>query len=315
MLVRLASVGAKRFLTFWENRCDALINLFSLIALIELSKTYLSTEYEYSKSGPHTVPLGWFLFIESGRLFKIFFMFNDVKIFEHMIAVLIRASFVYFSVIYFFAVFAFSFFCNALDPVAAEAADRSQDDAAQWVEYQNILNFKTLLQSIFTLFELSLLGNWSMVMDAAVATGRPVAAYLFFYTYRLTVTLFVLPILISFIIQVFLSALTLREKELAAEKEGRRLALKNPKRDGTGGAGSKTEVGRRRGWWRHSRLRRFYPQYSTFPVFSPFPEIPPAGDWSRDGCGCGYSYRHRRRHRDEYRYRHRHKYRCGRGAG
>lgn len=215
LAVRVLAVGLRRFVSFYENRGDAVLNLCSLVALIELGKQYCRADYQYSDS----LPMGWYLLFQACRLFKIFFAVNDVRVFEHMRPVLIRATFVFFSFVYFFSIFGYSFFCNALDPYDAQHTNQS-NDANQWVQYKNLLNFNTLLQSMFTLFEMSILGNWSIVMDAAVAsTDHPASAYIFFYTYRLVITLFVLPILLSFIIQVFLSALNMREREIKKEKE------------------------------------------------------------------------------------------------
>jgi hypothetical protein len=214
LAVRVLAVGVRRFASFYENQGDSLLNLLSLIALVELGKQYCSAHYDYS----HSLAMGWYLLFQALRLFKVFFAVNDVRVFEHMRPVLIRASFVYFSIIYFFSIFGYSYFCHAMDPVDALNTSTS-NDASQWVQYQNLLNFNTLLQSVFTLFQLGILGNWSIVMDAAVAsTTQPASAYIFFYTYRLVITLFVLPILLSFIIQVFLSALNICEREVRQEK-------------------------------------------------------------------------------------------------
>lgn len=213
LFVRIIAVGVRRFVSFYENRGDTLLNIFSLIAIIKLGSEYYSKTYDFENS----LSMGWYLLFQCGRLFKLFFAVNDVKIFEHMRPVLIRASFIYFSIIYFFAIFGYSYFCHALNVEDATNTSES-NDANQWVQYSNLLNFNTLLQSMFTLFEVSILGNWSIVMDAAVvSTNKPASAYIFFYTYRLVITLFILPILLSFIIQVFLSALSMREKELAEE--------------------------------------------------------------------------------------------------
>lgn len=212
--MRIIAVGLRRFVSFYENRGDTLLSILSLIAIIKLGEEYFSNTYDFHTS----YAMGWYLLIQCGRLFKLFFAFNDVKIFEHMRPVLIRASFIYFSIIYFFAIFGYSYFCDALDVEDAKNTTQG-NDANQWPQYSHILNFKTLLQSMFTLFQISILGNWSIVMDAAVAsTTKPAAAYIYFYSYRLLITLFILPILLSFIIQVFLSALAAREKEVQDEE-------------------------------------------------------------------------------------------------
>jgi hypothetical protein len=213
--VRILAVGVRRFASFYENRADSIMNIFSLVALVKLGVLYCSSTYQYDG----TLSMGWYLLIQSFRLFKLFFAVNDVRVFEHMRPVLIRASFIYFSIVYFFSIFGYSYFCNALNTTDATNTSTS-NDASQWVPYNNLLNFNTLLQSLFTLFEISILGNWSIVMDAAVAsTHDPASAYIFFYTYRLVITLFILPILLSFIIQVFLSAQNQREAELRAGRE------------------------------------------------------------------------------------------------
>ena len=64
-------------------------------------------------------------------------------------------------------------------------------------------------------------------MDAVVVSiPNDARAYIFFYTYRLFVTLLVLPILVSFIIQAFLSALSKREKEKKADALAQHAAAK-----------------------------------------------------------------------------------------
>lgn len=231
MIMQIVARGFKRFFTFAENLIDTAINIASFILLLNVSYYYYQEDYDFSMSANVTV----YMLFQCARLYKLFFLFNDVEILEHIYPVLIRGTFIYFSVIYFFAVFGYEFFCNALD--YDDALNSSENsDASQWAAYQNLLNFRTLLQSIFTLFEMSILGNWSIVMDAAAVSandfGGQLSAYFFFYTYRLIITLCVLPILVSFIIAAFLSAIGKKEKmDKMKADENRRLRRENGEED------------------------------------------------------------------------------------
>lgn len=143
-------------------------------------------------------------------LLKLFFQFNDsdFHLTNHIYPVLIRAALLYACVLYFFAMFAQTMFCGWIDIEKVENVTNEQSDASNWPPFKNLLNFNTFLQSLFTIFEMSLLANWSMVMDAAavsVNTTTSYVPYFFFYFFRLTLTLCVLPILVSFMMQAYLS--------------------------------------------------------------------------------------------------------------
>lgn len=88
------------------------------------------------------------------------------------------------------------------------------DDFIQpWVTYANELNFRTFGGTLFTMFEISILGNWSAIMNSARKEER-VPPLVFFFFFRLTMLLCIYPILNSFIIAAYIARKDLREKQL-----------------------------------------------------------------------------------------------------
>lgn len=186
MFVQIVAFGTDAYLAVTTHKIDVLINICTLIALIVVG------------TAPSDGAITALIVAEFARFFRLFFVFNDVDIFEMLVPVLMRAACLYFSMLFFFAVFAHNFFCESLENPVHPVGD---DDASDWLNYADLLNFSTILQSLLTLFEMSILGNWSIVMDAS-ARNAGVASYLFFYFFRLLMTLNVLPVLIGFIMQV-----------------------------------------------------------------------------------------------------------------
>ena len=98
MLVKLRAIGYLRYFTFYENTFDAALNVSSLVTYIALSFEYLQPDYSFHVSSA----FGWYLLVQCFRMLKVFFLVNDIKIFEHMMPVLARATLIFFSVVYFF---------------------------------------------------------------------------------------------------------------------------------------------------------------------------------------------------------------------
>ena len=204
LFIRVVGFGFTEALKTNYTKAELLINITSIISLCILGQNHRG-----SKDGALIATL----IIQSARFFGLFFVVNDVDIFEMMYPILIRAGFIFFSVIYFFAIFAHAFFCDSLSVSAASGGD---DDSSQWVQYADQLNFSSYLISMYTLFEIAILANWSIVMDAAARVAGT-GSYVFFYSFRLMVTLFVLPLLTGFIMQAFLAAR--RKKAWMVEEE------------------------------------------------------------------------------------------------
>jgi hypothetical protein len=205
MLVR---IGEKRSFRIYirasTKRMQVFINVASLVFGL---LTGYSAEYSSAR-------MTIFLVIQMLRFFRIYRFVESFHIYETMLPVFSYVFFLIFSIIYFFAAFAWNRFCSAM--VVANAED-NDDDSSSWVNYFNQLNFTTFPQSVYTLFQVSILGSWSMVMSTA-AKVYPVASLLFFYTYRLVMTLSVMPLLFSFIIQIFIIRRDMQEKAAAAQR-------------------------------------------------------------------------------------------------
>lgn len=189
------------------NRLNLVVNIASLVALCVLGTN--------QQGDSKTSTIIAVLLIQSTRLLNPFFVINDLSIFEKILPILLRSAFIYFSVIYFFAIFAHQFFCGDLN---VDLASEGDDDSVNWVKFSGMLNFDTFLQSLFTMFEISVLANWSIVMDAAAKVAKT-KAYIFFYLFRLVVTLNVLPLLLGFIMQAFLAARKEQALQLKLRKQ------------------------------------------------------------------------------------------------
>jgi hypothetical protein len=149
------------------------------------------------------------------RLIRVFLPFNASKALRTLLPLLFRVLFLVFTVIYFFANFGYYRFCNSF---SVEQANEVDDWAGRWVPYEKQLNFNTMTQTMYTLFIVAILGNWSFVMRAAMLSEAAAAAAIYFYSYRLVMTLVVLPILTSFIIQAY-NARSARLDEMEQERK------------------------------------------------------------------------------------------------
>ena len=129
-----------------------IINVITLVLMIRIGKIN-----EDQVNSSEFIVL---VVLQSVRIIRFFKHLRDSKLFNSILPLLFRVVLLVTSVIYFFAVFAHNRFCNTLQESAAEGND---DIADQWVQYSNLLNFETFPLAMFTLFEISLLGNWSMV--------------------------------------------------------------------------------------------------------------------------------------------------------
>ncbi|RYH20552.1 ion transporter [archaeon] len=136
-----------------------------------------------------------------------------------------RALFLFFLVLYIWSVMAQTAFCGVLsddDDNVTISDGFTDDDASSWDQFNEILNFNNYAQSIFTMFEVAVLGSWSMIMDATVQrTSRKVPTYMFFFSFRLMMVLMILPLLVSFMVRSII-ALNDRVSTLHRERKQRR---------------------------------------------------------------------------------------------
>jgi len=210
MLVRLVALGEIAFMRRESYIARALINITSLVCMWMLGLSI-------PKSSP---VLDVLVFVQCSRLFLLFWVEQGASAISKILKVAARCLFLLFSVIFFFSIYAQSSFCNAIDPARVEAAlivetpsgpQLATDDSYAWVNFQDILNFESYLQSMYTLFEVAVLGSWSMIMDAA-AKSDPVKAFGFFYPFRLAIILAVLPLLNGLVIRSYVLIMDQSEK-------------------------------------------------------------------------------------------------------
>lgn len=88
-----------------------------------------------------------------------------------------------------------------------------------WYPFANELNFSTGVSSLLTMFELATLGNWNMVLSAAESLSCAesqwactAAVEIFFFAYRIIMTMIFVPILTGFLIESFVTNFDTYEK-------------------------------------------------------------------------------------------------------
>ena len=156
------------------------------------------------------------LVVQVFRFFRSFCFLRDYDFMMSLLPLIVRMLLLYASIIYFFAVIGHTRLCNSF-PSDMDTAD-VDDDGASWEEFSGLLNFSTLLKTFYTLYEVSILGNWSIVMGAA-SRQEPVVSFLFFLPYRLLMAMLVIPLLFSFIMQAFIAHRDkLERKEIVVDK-------------------------------------------------------------------------------------------------
>lgn len=180
------------------------INILTLIVMIDMGAS------PNRHSGFRYYAL---VILQMSRFSRLIRFVQGFSTFNAIAPLMFRVSFIIFAVIYFFAGFAHNRMCGSL---SADKIVDEDDDSEMWLRYQDVMNFNTYLQSIFTLYQTAILGNWSPIMGAAAQTD-PVLSLIFFYTYRLTMTLAILPLLFAVIIQAFINRKDREEKMMKAE--------------------------------------------------------------------------------------------------
>ena len=206
MLVLIAALGWGKY--FKRNGYGYImaLNVGSLVVMILKGSSTRHDGYKYYA----------LLVIQICRFFRFSRFLKGFKTFYAITPLILRVFFIIFAIIYIFADFAHNRMCSSLNPDNIHDED---DDSEQWLNYQHVLNFRTYLQSVLTLYEVATLGNWSPVMGAAAQTD-PVLSLLFFYTYRLTMTLAVFPLLFAFIIQAFITRRDLDDEGKGKSADG-----------------------------------------------------------------------------------------------
>jgi len=158
------------------------------------------------------------------RLPSLIMQYKAASVFNSIIPLVFRVIFIIFAVIYFFSALTFNRFCDVLnaDKVQAEIDAGADDFISPWIDYSNLLNFRTFAGSLFTMFEISIIGNWSAIMNSARKEERYWPMF-WLFSFRLMMLLCIYPILNSFIIAAYIARKDLQSKEQQEKKEAQLL--------------------------------------------------------------------------------------------
>ena len=144
MVVLIYARGYKKYMRRTGFGLDAVVNIVSLILMCIIGDR---TNVQYSAV---FVAL---LVVQVMRFLRVFKYLRDSELFMSIFPLVLRMFFLLVSIIYFFAVFAHTRLCNAFNDDNID--DNVDDDSGPWKNYKHVLNFNTLLQTIYTLFQVS----------------------------------------------------------------------------------------------------------------------------------------------------------------
>lgn len=137
--------GMKKYLRRYGFGLDAVINVTTLCLMLSIGNRINS---QYSAA---YVAL---LVLQVMRFLRVFKYLRDSELFMSIFPLVLRMFFLLFSIIYFFSVFGHTRLCNAFNEENID--DNVDDDSKLWRDFRHILNFNTLLQTVYTLFQVYL---------------------------------------------------------------------------------------------------------------------------------------------------------------
>lgn len=147
MLVLLSLQGLTKYLKRNGYGYVMLLNVTSLVVILLIGTSSRHDGYKYY----------CLMIVQICRFFRFSRFLKGFKTFYAITPLILRVFFIIFAIIYIFADFAHNRMCSTLNPDNIQDED---DDSEQWLAYQHVLNFRTYLQSVLTLYEVATLGNW-----------------------------------------------------------------------------------------------------------------------------------------------------------
>jgi hypothetical protein len=197
MFVRIIAFGELRFFSDSVQIVRGLINFLSFLFMIVMGNDYRNTTN------------GWYLLVVCLQCLRIILFCTKVRgngRYRLAIKNTSRSLFLLLLFLYFWTIIAQDLFCGVLESDTVTGSPTNDDDATSWNQFSQILNFNNYQQTLFTLFEVTVLGSWSMIMDAAARQDRNSAIpILFFFFFRLLMALVFLPLLMSFMVRSFIA--------------------------------------------------------------------------------------------------------------
>lgn len=197
MFIRIIALGELRYFNDSVQVIRALINLFTFIFMVLMGSAFANTTN------------GYYLLVVTLQCLRLFLFCTRVRgngRYRLAIKNTSRALSLFLLILYFWTIIAQEVFCGVLSDDTVTGSTTTDDDATNWNQFSHILNFNNYQQALFTLFEVTVLGSWSMVMDATAREFSPsVVPLIFFFTFRLLMTLVILPMLMSFMVRSFIA--------------------------------------------------------------------------------------------------------------
>ena len=136
---------------------------------------------------------------------------------------LLKLFFVMFIPIYVIATVAEPLFGSSLVP--SNPLVRNQ---TKWFPYHSVLNFESTGSSLLTLWEISTISSWPIIMnavDASEASAYTSSTEVFFFGFRILMTMIFIPVLTGFVIEAFVTNFSAYDAKKKLELE-QRLAAK-----------------------------------------------------------------------------------------
>ena len=203
--LKMIAYGVKKYMSFGEHVLDAFCVAAGIIFFTyeSVSKSQGGTLYNLALV-LRTLRVLKFLWLSEtlhGLLWTIIRLGDS----------LIKLFFILFVPVYSFATVAQQIFGTTVTFHGSEAAK-----ATKWYAVRSELNFETGMNSMRTLFEITTVSSWNMVMEAAdILYGNKRYTFwveLFFFSFRIIMTMMFVPILTGFLIESFVTSFDTYEK-------------------------------------------------------------------------------------------------------
>lgn len=141
-------------------------------------------------------------------------------------------AYVFTLLLYIGAVFGQELFAGRLGHI------KEDPEYAKWAALSHVFSFDDFASSILTLFEVSLVANWWIVMVAAAkAAGSPVQSQAFFFVFKVVLWVLYLPIFVGFIITAFSKINSQTQEDLSSGVRGG-VVVELPAASASGSGGS-----------------------------------------------------------------------------
>jgi hypothetical protein len=151
MIIRMIANGEKRYFSDSMHVCRFLINFFSFFFMIFMGNNYNNS----TTNGSYLMVI----LLQCLRLILFCTRIRGNGRYRLAIKNTCTALFLFLLILYFWTIIAQEIFCGVLQDNTITGSVTNDDDASNWNQFSHILNFNNYQQSLFTLFEVSVLGS------------------------------------------------------------------------------------------------------------------------------------------------------------